>query len=164
MRHAFASWLHAVVAAGGVSGVMLALFYHWFAVADRYAVFLYEHLGAAPFDSFTRSRYWMAGLLAAGVALLLYTGANWMLGRLAALRARVFSPPPWTQVWQVSAAPLTLGILWITTTQNAPTLPLGLALQAALSALVGLGLALWPGARAAQRPQQTRNMTAIIAA
>lgn len=152
MRPEFAPWPHAIAAAGGASGVILALFYYWFAVADRYAVFLYEHLGAAPFDAVTRSRYWMAGLVAAGVVLLLYTGANWAMGRLATLRGRVFRPSPWKQVWLLSAAPLILGVVWITTTQNAPTLPMGLALQAALSALVGLGLALWPGAWAAQRP------------
>jgi hypothetical protein len=32
--------------AGLVISLMLGLFYYWFAIANRYVVFLYEHLGA----------------------------------------------------------------------------------------------------------------------
>jgi len=38
--------LHAVP----ISLFVLGLFYYWFDVADRYAIFLYGHLGATPFD------------------------------------------------------------------------------------------------------------------
>jgi len=60
-------YLHALLIRGGV----LALFYYWFVVANRYVIFLYMHLDATPFDERTRSRYWMAGLVATGHRLFL---------------------------------------------------------------------------------------------
>ena len=63
-----ASLLHAVP----ISLFVLGISYYWFAVADRYAIFLYGHLGATPFDEVTSSRYWMGGLVAAGFVLLGY--------------------------------------------------------------------------------------------
>jgi hypothetical protein len=97
---------------------LLALFYKWFALDDRYAVFLYEHLGATPFDAVTTSRYLMAGLVACGAVMFLYLTLNFALARLVAN----YRAPVWTRVWATSALPLGIGIIWITTTQNAPTL------------------------------------------
>ncbi len=128
---------------------LLALFYKWFALDDRYAVFLYEHLGATPFDAVTTSRYLMAGLVACGAAMFLYLTLNFALARLVTN----YRVPAWTRVWAASALPLGSGIVWITTTQNAPTLPLPLALACALVTLAGLAIALLPGALAAENPR-----------
>ncbi len=128
---------------------LLALFYKWFALDDRYAVFLYEHLGATPFDAVTTSRYLMAGLVACGAVMLLYLTLNVALAR----RVANYRAPAWTRVWATSALPLGIGIIWITTTQNAPTLPLPLALACALVTLAGLAFALLPGALAAENPR-----------
>lgn len=138
--------LHALL----VSLAVLALFYYWFAVADRYAVFLYGHLGATPFDEITSGRYWMAGLVADGMVLAAYMTLNWLLGRLRA----DYRPPAWTRVWLLAAPLLIVGIPAITMTANQPALPLPLPLAATCTAvtLIGLALALMPGALAARRP------------
>jgi hypothetical protein len=127
------------------------LFYYWFAVANRYVVFLYGHTAtnippAQPFDALTRSRYWMAGLVAAGLVLPLYAG----LMRIGA-RVRRAALPSWPRVWALCALPLALGLPAITLTANTPTLPLSLALGAAGTTLAGLVLALWLGTRAAEQ-------------
>jgi hypothetical protein len=131
---------------------VLALFYRWFAVADRYAIFLYGHLGATPFDRVTSSRYWMAGPVASGMVMLAYVPANWAAGRVARLSQRPYAPPPWWRVWALCAPALIVGIPLITTRVNAPTLPFDHAAASAAAALVGLALALMPGALAARRP------------
>jgi hypothetical protein len=85
-------WVEAAVHGVLVSAVVLGLFYRWFAVADRYAIFLYEHLGATPFDRVTRGRYWMAGLVAAGMVMVGYAVVNWVIGRATRLsRSKVVS-------------------------------------------------------------------------
>jgi hypothetical protein len=93
---------------------ILALFYYWFGIADRYGIFLYGHLAATPFDEATSSRYWMAGLVVGGIILVVYTIVNWLLGRLALIRYQCYSPPSWPHVWLLCATPLTAGILSIT--------------------------------------------------
>jgi hypothetical protein len=143
--------------AGLISAFILVLFYYWFGVANRHIIFLYEHTTvniprAQPFDAATSSRYWMAGLVAAGAVLVLDVGLNFLLGRWAAWRKRTYTPAPWRRVWALIAVPLLLGIPAITMTVNTPTLPPGLALAATATALTGLGLALAPGRWAAQRP------------
>ena len=67
---------------------VLDILYHWFAVVDQYVIFLYGHSApgiplAQPFDAMTRSRYWMAGLVASGAVMVIYTAINWVLGRFA---------------------------------------------------------------------------------
>ena len=146
------TWRSALWYALPAVSILLGLFYYWFALADRYAVFLYEHLGATPFDRVTRSRYWMSGLVACGVVMVLYVSANWVLGRLAVRRGDHHTPPEWWRVWALCAGPLLLAIPLITMTQNQPTLPLSLALACVLATLAGLALALMPGQWAAQRP------------
>ncbi len=41
-----------------------------FVLADRTGIFLYEHLGAGPFDWLTTGRYWMFGFVVAGFVSL----------------------------------------------------------------------------------------------
>ena len=147
----------ALLEAALISLFILTLFYYWFGMADRYAIFLYGHSAngiplTEPFDALTSSRYWMAGLLAAGITLVLYTAANWVGGRLAARRGVSFGTPPWWWVWSLCALPLAAGIPAITMTVNAPTLPLWLAAACAAAALAGLAVALLPGRWAAERP------------
>lgn len=147
----------ALAAAVSITLFVLGLFYYWFAVADRYAIFLYGHSArgipvAQPFDDSTRSRYWMAGLVAAGAVMVIYTFANWGLGRIADRRGQTYSPPAWWRVWALCALPLIVGVPAITMTRNAPTLPFGLAVACAIATLTGLALALLPGDWAARRP------------
>ena len=75
---AIAPLFHALL----VSAAILAFFYYWFAVADRYHIFLYKHLDATPFDAITTSRYVMAGLVADGAVLVIYGLGCWFAGRL----------------------------------------------------------------------------------
>ncbi|MBP6787983.1 MAG: hypothetical protein KA170_10385 [Candidatus Promineofilum sp.] len=136
---------------------VLALFFHWFGLANRYVLFLYGHSAPGipltqPFDAMTASRYWMSGLVAAGAVLLLYVAANWLGGRFAAQRGRSFgAPSPWS-VWRLCALPLAVGIPLITMTVNAPTLPLSLAAAATATTLAGLAVGLPAGRWAAERP------------
>lgn len=149
----FTGRMKAALAALPICLFILARFYGWFAVADRYAIFLYNHLRATPFDQVTRSRYWMTGLVAAGEAMLLYILANWAIGRLAARRGRDYHPPQWWRVWVLCAPVLPTGIITITMTVNSPTLPLPDALASASAALAGVALALMPGEWAARQPR-----------
>jgi hypothetical protein len=135
-----------------VAALMLGLYYYWFAVVDRYVVFLYGHLGAEPFDATTTSRYLMAGAVAGGCVLVGYTVAANLLALVAQWRGRVYAPPPWWKVWRACALPLALGIPLITAMGNEPPLPDVLAVACALTALVGLALALPAAAWAAERP------------
>jgi len=143
-------WKDVLLHALAVTLFILGLFYYWFALANRHVIFLYGHLGAFPFDANTRSRYWMAGLVACGALLALYGLANWFLARLAGVIYRRYSPPAWPRVWLLSAAPLALGILAITTRLNQPVLPLSVAAPCVLATLSGLALALALGSLAAQ--------------
>jgi uncharacterized membrane protein YuzA (DUF378 family) len=137
-----------------ICAIVLALFYIWFAVANRYSIFLYTHLGAEPFDAVTSSRYWMAGFVSSGIILVTYTGLNWILGRLNAWRRCFVQTPKWLQIWLICALPLVAGILTITMTQNWPTLPFSLALAAVGATLAGLALALPAGDTAAHQPAE----------
>ncbi|MFI5068549.1 MAG: hypothetical protein ACHP9Z_31850 [Streptosporangiales bacterium] len=148
------AWARASLQALPVTVFVLALFYYWFAVADRYRVFLYGHFGATPFSAGTVSRYWMAGLVAAGGVLLADTAVNGLAGWLARWRGRRYAAPDWRRVWALCALPVAAGILAITLSCNQPTLPLPLAAACAAAALGGLALALPPGALAARRPTE----------
>jgi hypothetical protein len=149
-----ASW-HAIV----VSLFTAGLFYYWFALENRYVVFLYGHWDATPFDPPTRSRYWMSGLVASGAVLVLYAVANWFLGRVAGVRYRIYTPPAWWQVWSLCALPLTSAILAITMTCNQPLLPLATAAVCVATTLSGLALALAAGALAAGRTRHLAWLT-----
>jgi hypothetical protein len=137
-----------------LTALFLALMYYWFAVADRYVVFLYNHdMGAvvpdtSPFSRVTSSRYWMASLVAGGFILVIYTAVNWLMGRLRAN----YAPPPWQIVWLVCVPFFILFIPLITMTANNPALPWQNAAVVTLAALIGLTLALIPGELAARKP------------
>jgi hypothetical protein len=150
-RSTASGWKGASLHALAVTLFILGLFYYWFALANRHVVFLYGHLGAFPFDASTRSRYWMAGLVACGALLALYALANWFLARLAGVGYRRYSPPAWPRVWLLSAVPLALGILVITTRASQPVLPFSMAAPCVLATWSGLALALALGSLAAQR-------------
>ena len=147
----YAAWLHALP----VTALVLYLFYYWFAIADRYIVFLYYHnMGprvpdTSPFSDVTSSRYWMAGLVASGMVMVFYTATSWLLGRLVAS----YRSPAWWQVWTWCAVPLLVGIPAITMSVNHPTLPVLNAAQTTLATLIGLALALMPSRLAAERPR-----------
>ncbi len=147
-------WLVAALHALPVTGLVLGLFIHWFAVADRYAMFLYDHLGASPFDRVTRGRYWMAGLVASGIVMAAYVFVNWAVGRATTNGGRRYTAPAWWRVWAVCAPMVTVGVPLITMGVNEPTLPPGLAGACVVATLAGLGLALLPGKVAAERPMK----------
>jgi hypothetical protein len=136
------------------AAIMLGLYYDWFAIADRRAVFLYEHLGAMPFDERTSSRYWIAGLVASAFVLILYNGGVLILARLADTLHRDYHPPAWWTVWLPGAGMVGAGVLLITMTAGDPVLPLTDALTSALASIVGLALALTPATMAARRPAE----------
>lgn len=57
-----ARWGAALGRAVPLALLVLGLFYYWFAIADRYVIFLYGHTApgippAQPFDEMTSSRY-----------------------------------------------------------------------------------------------------------
>jgi hypothetical protein len=147
-QQGFRVWKPALLYAVPISLSVLGLFYYWYAVADRYAIFLYGHLGATAFDKTTSSRYWMAGLVACGAVMCLYTITNWLLGRVH----QNYTPPTWWHVWLLSAFPLIIGIPAITMTFNQPPLPFPYAIACLVATLAGLAFALAPGSLAAQRP------------
>lgn len=55
-----------------VTVISLGIYFYLFGYADRKIVFLYEHLGLAPFDSATTGRYWMTGLVLSGFLTIFY--------------------------------------------------------------------------------------------
>ena len=125
------------------------LFFYWFGMANRYEIFLYGHLGAQPFDDRTVSRYWMAGLVAAGVVSVEYGALNWFVARWMGTFRKKYTPPNWMSVWLLSILPVGAGVAWITATQNFPVLPLPMALRVATIAVFALAPALAVGAEMA---------------
>lgn len=146
------------VSCGMISAFVLSMIYYWFAIADRYAIFLYGHTTvnvptAQPFDEITRSRYWMAGLVAAAAVMVGYGLVNWVLGISGSRRGRTYVPAPWRRVWMLCALPLAVGIPAITMTVNTPVLPFNLAAACVLATLGGLAVALPAATWAGQRPR-----------
>ncbi len=151
-------WRRSAAPAVLITAVVLSLFYYWFGIADRYAIFLYGHTArgiplAEPFDAMTRSRYWMAALVAAGLVMVGYVAVLWALGRIAVMRHNRLRPPVWWRVWLVCAPFILVGIPAITMTVNQPTLPPALAAACVAATLAGLAVALLPGAWAVERPR-----------
>lgn len=147
-------WKSALVHATLISLLISGIFYYWFVVANRHIIFLYNHYGATPFDGHTTSRYLMAGLVASGAVMVLYTMANWYIARIAGLRYQHYIPPTWWTVWLLCLVPVTVSIVFITGTRNQPTLPWSLSCACAAVTLVGLAFALPPAALAASQPQK----------
>lgn len=145
-------WKRTFLHAAPILLVVLALFYYWFGVANRHVVFLYEHLSAGPFDSRTISRYWMAGLVAAGIVMMMYTVANWYGGHIAGIFRRTYAPPAWWRVWLVCAPFIAVGVLAITMNLNQPVLPASIGAVCSVTTVAALVLALVPGRMAAEQP------------
>jgi hypothetical protein len=132
---------------------LVSLFYHWYAVRDRYFIFLYYHemgpgFDGSPFGWVTLGRYRMSALVAGGAVLVPYVALSLVLGR-AVTRYRA---PAWWRVWVACAIPLLVAIPAILMTVNDPVLPLAIAAQVTAVLLVGLALALFLGRLAAERP------------
>ena len=162
VKNSDVNWRGVLLHALPVVGVMLLWLTYWFAIANRYIVFLYNHdMGplvpdTSPFSRVTSTRYWMAALVASGGVMVLYAGTNWLIAKRARCAiGRVspdYRPPAWWRVWLMATPLLLIGIPAITMTVNAPTLPPWNAAQVTLATLVGVGLALMPGKLAAERP------------
>jgi hypothetical protein len=129
--------------AGLVISVMLGLFYYWFAIANRYVVFLYEHLGAGPLQEPNYSRHWMAGLVASGALLCVYALVGWCYRSVVIAFHKTDHLPFWQHVWLLSAPPVAIGIWAITTRCNFPTLPWPLSARCIIATWIGMALALW---------------------
>lgn len=153
------AWRAALWHATPISLFVLAIYYYWFGIADRYAVFLYYHemgplFDTSPLGDTTRSRYWMTGLVCGGIVLIVYAGINWLLGRLR----RDYAPPSWWRTWALVAVPLVVGIPLITMLANDPRLPVLVALNTTLAAILGVGLALAPARMAARQPGALKGL------
>jgi len=149
----FRAWRTELLFAAPIVMLVLYLFFTWFAICDRYLIFLYFHdmgpgFDTAPFGWVTASRYWMSGLVAAGAVMVSYVAANLVLGRTV----RGYRAPVWGRVWLLCAAPLGVAIPAIVMTANDPVLPPVHAAQVTAALLVGLAVALAPGRRAADAP------------
>lgn len=144
-------WLRTIFHAAPFILFVSTLFYYWFAVVDRFVVFLYGHLGATPFDPQTTSRYWMAGLVASGAVMVLYMVVNFIAGLIS---HHNYIPPQWWMVWLFSALPLAIIIPTIVMGLNTPTLPLKTAVFITIATLSTLALALMPARMVAQAPVQ----------
>jgi hypothetical protein len=146
-------WLLELAFAAPIVVGVLGLFYTWYAVRDRYFIFLYYHdmgpgFDGSPFGWVTLGRYRMSALVASGAVMVPYVALNLVLGR--ALRA--YRPPVWWRVWLCCALPLLVAVPAITMTVNSPVLPPVYAAQVTAVLLVGLALALFLGRVAAERP------------
>lgn len=132
---------------------VIYLFYTWFAVLDRYFIFLYFHdmgsgFDTTPFGWVTAGRYWMSGLVAGGAVMVPYIAINLVLGRVI----KAFRAPEWWHLWILYAGPLIIAIPAIVMTVNDPVLPLANAAQVTAVTLIGLALAVMLGQIAAKRP------------
>lgn len=147
------SWRAAALHALPALALILYLLIRWFAVADRYFIFLYYHdmgpgFDTTPFGRETVSRYWMSALVADGAVLIACTVGGWIAGRVR----KTFRPPGWWRVWLIGAPVLIVAVPLITMTANDPTLPLWNALQVTVAALAGWALALLVSATAVRQP------------
>lgn len=152
-QRALKAWQTELLFAAPVVGFVLYLFHLWFAVDNRYFIFLYFHnmgsgFDTTPFGPVTSSRYWMAGLVAAGAVMVPYVALNIVLGGVF----RQFRAPMWGRLWLMCAIPLLIAIPLLVMTVNDPVLPPANAAQVTAVTLAGLALALAPGKLAGGRP------------
>jgi hypothetical protein len=146
-------WGSALVFALAVVALVTGLFYNWFAVRDRYEVFLYYHdmgqgFDTTPFGWVTVSRYWMSGLVASGAVLAAYSAIQAALGWMV----QGYRPPKGWWVWLFCAVPLATLLPAIVMTVNDPTLPPNHTIQVVTATWIGLAVALFTGQMAAERP------------
>jgi hypothetical protein len=149
----FRTWRQELLFTVPIVALVVYLFYTWFAVLNRYLIFLYFHdmgpgFDTTPFGWVTVSRYWMSGLVAAGAVMVPYLGANLVLGRLVS----AYRAPVWWRLWVLCAIPLSIVIPIMVMTVNDPVLPLPNALQVTVVLMAGLALAVALGQHAADHP------------
>ncbi len=147
------AWQVELIFAAPIVAFVIFLFYTWFAVLDRYFIFLYYHnmgpgFETTPFGWITASRYWMSGLVAGGAVMVPYMAINLVLGRVV----KTFRAPEWWRLWILVTIPLLFAIPAIMMTVNDPVLPLANAAQVTAVTLAGLALAVMLGQVAAERP------------
>jgi len=147
------AWKTSLIFAVPIVAFVIYMFYTWFAVRNRYLIFLYFHdmgpgFDTTPFGWVTVSRYWMSGLVASGAVMVPYTAINLVLGRVV----KTFRAPEWWRLWILCAIPLVIAIPAIVMTVNDPVLPLANAAQVTAVTLIGLALAVMLGQVAAKRP------------
>jgi hypothetical protein len=146
----WAAWVHSFL----TTLLILGLFYDWFVRADRYIIFLYHHSGATLSAPTTMSRYWMSGLVAAGVVMVCSTLVNWFAGRVFGLYYRTYRAPAWWQVWWRCVPFVSVGIPVITMTLGQPPLSPETAILCVGSALAGVFFALPLSSLAANQPAE----------
>ena len=83
----FKTWQTELLFAVPIVAFVIYLFHTWFAVLDRYFIFLYFHnmgpeFDTTPFGRVTAGRYRMSGLVASGAVMVSYITVNFMLGRV----------------------------------------------------------------------------------
>lgn len=147
------AWQVELAFAVPIVAFVIFLFYTWFAVLDRYFIFLCFHnmgpgFDTTPFGWVTASRYWMSGLVAGGAVMVPYMAINLVLGRAV----KRFRAPEWWRLWILCTVPLLVAIPAIVMTVNDPVLPLANAAQVTAVTLAGLALAVMLGQVAAERP------------
>jgi hypothetical protein len=116
--------------------LILGAYLYLFAWADRKIFFLYEHLGAKPFDPFTVGRYWMAGFIISGFISILYFSIK-LVFVFIKTGINIFG---WKSVISIAAAPLLLGIILITMFLGEPRMPFSIAVSTATALILGLTL------------------------
>ena len=134
-KHNFPCLVHSIL----ISGVVLVLYYLWFVVLDRRFIFIYGHLHSTPFDFRTVSRYWMTGLVAGGMVLLIYTIVNLIIRKFR----RDYRLPDWKTVWKYSCLILAIPILIFLIFVGKPSIPIFLSLWVMVVLASALGLALY---------------------
>jgi hypothetical protein len=149
----FKTWRTEILFAVPIVAFVFYLFYTWYAVLDRYFIFLYFHdmgpgFDTTPFGPITASRYWMSGLVAAGAVMVPYVFINFVLGRAF----KSYRAPVWWRLWLLCAAPLLIAVSAVVMTVNDPVLPWTNAVQVTATMLIGLVLAVMPGKLAAEKP------------
>jgi len=146
-------WLVELAFAVPIVAGLVCLFYNWYAVRDRYFIFLYYHemgqdFDTSPFGWVTAGRYRMSALVASGAVMVPYIVVNLVLGRAV----KRYRAPVWWRIWIFCSVPLLVAVPAITMTVNNPVLSPGYASQVTAVMLVGLALALFLGRMAAERP------------
>jgi hypothetical protein len=149
----FKGWGVELLFAVPIVALVITLFYTWFAVRDRYLIFLYDHVMGPAFDTtpfgwVTVGRYWMCGLVASGAVMVPYMAINFVLGRVVG----AYRAPEWWRLWILCAIPLLIAVPVIVMTVNSPVLPPLNAAQVTTATLIGLAFAMMLGRVAAERP------------
>ncbi len=135
--------LNEIVQAILVSILITAVYYYWFAIADRDYLFLYGHFGWGPFHSITAGRYWMTGLVLSSFIALFYTLFNLLLRLIFLVMKKNYSLPSWKHIWLISQPAIVAGVPLIIMNVSYPVMPFSITLMCITAASAGLGLGLY---------------------